>query len=79
MPPQFVSLPGLIVLVGVAWLCPINWKIFPRRTVLWELGLRFFFALFILKTPIGALGRTASLIWRNPACGRCSAVCWLVI
>jgi CNT family concentrative nucleoside transporter len=29
-------------------------KIFPWRTVLWGLGLQFFFALFILKTPVGA-------------------------
>jgi len=53
MPPQFISLLGLVVFVALAWICSMNRKIFPWRTVLWGLGLQFFFALFILKTPVG--------------------------
>ncbi len=48
------SLLGLVVFVVVAWVCSLNRKKFPWRTVLWGLGLQFTFAVLILKTPWGA-------------------------
>ena len=54
MSPKFISLLGMAMMVFFAWLCSMNRRIFPWRTVLWGLGLQLVFALFILKTPIGA-------------------------
>jgi CNT family concentrative nucleoside transporter len=54
MSPKLVSLFGMAVMIFLAWLCSLNRKIFPWRTVLWGLGLQFLFALFILRTPVGA-------------------------
>jgi len=54
MQPRLVSLLGLVVFVGVAWVLSSNRKLFPWRTVLWGLGLQFIFALLILKTSGGA-------------------------
>ena len=51
---KLVSLLGLAAMVAIAWALSSNRKLFPWRTVLWGLGLQFFFALFILRTPIGA-------------------------
>jgi concentrative nucleoside transporter, CNT family len=53
MPLRLVSLLGLVVLIALAWALSNNRRSFPWRTVLWGLGLQFFFALFILKTPAG--------------------------
>jgi nucleoside permease NupC len=52
-PERFISLLGLLVLIGLAWLCSahrdrINW-----RTVAWGTGLQVLFALLILKTGPG--------------------------
>src|SRR5207247_7434074 len=54
MSSKLVSLLVMAMMLCLAWLCSMNRKIFPWRTVLWGLGLQLFFALFILKTPIGA-------------------------
>jgi len=50
---QFISIFGIGVLVGIAWLFSkdrsnVNW-----RTVRWGLGLQFFFAVLILGTGLG--------------------------
>lgn len=50
---RLISLLGIVVFLLLAWLLSNNRRRFPWRTVLWGLGLQFFFALFILKTPIG--------------------------
>ncbi|EDY21993.1 Na+ dependent nucleoside transporter domain protein [Chthoniobacter flavus Ellin428] len=50
---RLISLLGIVVFLALAWLLSNNRRLFPWRTVLWGLGLQFFFALFILKTPIG--------------------------
>jgi CNT family concentrative nucleoside transporter len=52
--PRLVSLLGLFVLIAFAWMLSNNRRRFPWRTVLWGVGLQFVFALFILKTPVGA-------------------------
>jgi len=51
---RFQSLLGLCLLILVAWALSNNRRKFPWRTVLWGLGLQIAFAVFILKTPIGA-------------------------
>ena len=51
--PKFVSLLGMAVMIFFAWLCSLNRKMFPWRTVVRGLWLQLFFAVFILKTPIG--------------------------
>lgn len=50
---KLISALGLVVLVGLAWLCSQNRARFPWRTVWSGLGLQFAFALFILQTPYG--------------------------
>src|ERR1700761_2564219 len=50
---RLVSLLGIISFLLLAWLLSNNRRLFPWRTVLWGLALQFFFALFILKTPVG--------------------------
>ena len=52
---KLVSLLGLIVFIGIAWLISANRRHFPWRTVFWGLGLQFIFALLILKTSWGAV------------------------
>ncbi len=54
MPPQLISLLGVILLIACAWGFSNNRRRFPWRTVLWGVALQFFFAVFILKTSIGA-------------------------
>jgi CNT family concentrative nucleoside transporter len=53
MPLNLISLLGLAFLIFCAWLCSLNRRAFPWRTVLWGLGLQFAFALLMLKTPFG--------------------------
>ena len=46
---QFLSLIGLVVLLGLAWAMSYHPRRVPLRTVAWGLGLQFVFALIILK------------------------------
>lgn len=49
------SLLGLLVLTGLAWVLSVDRKRpIPWRVVGWGLALQLLFALFILKTPVGA-------------------------
>ena len=48
------SLLGLLVLVGLAWLMSTDRSRIPWRVVGWGLSLQLLFALFVLKTPMGA-------------------------
>lgn len=50
---HWTSLLGLVVFIGLAWLCSMDRKVFPWRTVAWGLGLQLAFALLILKTALG--------------------------
>jgi CNT family concentrative nucleoside transporter len=50
---RLIGLLGIVVLLGIAWLLSNNKKEIDTRIVLWGFGLQLFFALFILKTPIG--------------------------
>jgi CNT family concentrative nucleoside transporter len=49
-----VSLLGLIVFTGLAWLLSVNKKRVDWKLVAWGLVLQFVFALLILMTPWGA-------------------------
>jgi len=46
---QFLSLIGLVVLLGLAWAMSYHPRRVRVRTVIWGLGLQFVFALIILK------------------------------
>ena len=50
---QIVGILGIGILLGTAYLLSENKKDINSKTVLWGLGLQIFFALVILKTPIG--------------------------
>lgn len=50
---RFVSLLGLVVFVGLAWVMSSHRRLFPWRTVIWGMILQFGFAVLILKTPWG--------------------------
>jgi CNT family concentrative nucleoside transporter len=52
--PRLRSLVGLLVLTGLAWSLSVNRSRIPWRVVLWGISLQMVFALFILKTPVGA-------------------------
>jgi CNT family concentrative nucleoside transporter len=50
---NLVSLLGMAVLLGLAWALSSNRRAFPRRTVLWGLGLQLAFGLLLLRTAWG--------------------------
>lgn len=50
---RLVSVLGIAVLLGMAWLLSVNRGAIPWRLVLWGMGLQFVFAVLILKTPAG--------------------------
>jgi len=50
---RFISLLGVFVLIGIAFVCSNNRKKIAWRTVAWGFGLQFIFAVLILKTAIG--------------------------
>jgi len=48
------SLLGLLTLGVLAWAFSVDRKNMAWRVILWGVGLQLLFALFILKTPVGA-------------------------
>lgn len=50
---KLVSLLGLIVFIGLAWVISANRQRFPWRAVTWGLALQFIFGWLILKTGPG--------------------------
>jgi len=48
------SLLGLLTLGFLAWVFSVDRKNMAWRVILWGVGLQLLFALFILKTPLGA-------------------------
>ncbi|MEN9859932.1 MAG: Na+ dependent nucleoside transporter N-terminus [Cyanobacteriota bacterium] len=46
---KFISLLGIVALIGVAWLLSEHKRRFPFRAVMWGLTLQFFFGWFILE------------------------------
>ena len=49
------SLVGLLLLLGLAWGVSTNRRKIAWRIIIWGMALQLVFALFILKTPIGAI------------------------
>ena len=50
---RLLSVVGIFVMLGIAWLLSVDRRRIPWRVVAWGLGLQLLFALFILKTPVG--------------------------
>lgn len=50
MPPQLVSLLGLVVMIFLAWLLSSNRRLVPWRVIFGGLALQFAFAVIILHT-----------------------------
>jgi concentrative nucleoside transporter, CNT family len=50
---RLVSVLGMAVLLGIAWLLSVNRAMIPWRLVAWGTGLQVIFAVLILKTPAG--------------------------
>lgn len=48
------SVLGLLFLTGLAWLMSVDRKRVAWRVVAWGISLQLIFAVFILKTPVGA-------------------------
>ena len=49
---NFISLIGVIVLLGLAWLLSYDKKNVPYKIIVWGIGLQFIFALIILREDI---------------------------
>jgi concentrative nucleoside transporter, CNT family len=52
---RLLSLVGLVVILGIAYLFSTDRKAIRGKTVLWGLVLQLLFALFVLKTSVGQL------------------------
>jgi len=52
---RFISLLGLAVLVGIAWLFSNNKRKFPVRMVVWGILLQFAFCLLVLGIPAAGI------------------------
>jgi CNT family concentrative nucleoside transporter len=53
MSARGVALLGLAAMIGIAWLCSSQRRLFPTRTVLWGLGLQLGLGLLLLRSPVG--------------------------
>jgi len=51
---RLLSIFGMIAMLGIAWLLSVDRSRVQWRVVYWGMGLQLVFALFILKTPMGA-------------------------
>lgn len=65
--PRLISLFGLFVLIGLAWLMSSHKRRFPWRVVIGGLALQFAFGIVILKTEVGqvtfeALGDAVTML-----------------
>jgi CNT family concentrative nucleoside transporter len=50
---NLISVFGLLVLLGLAWLLSNDRRRFPWRVVIWGISLQFVFAVLLLRTPWG--------------------------
>lgn len=58
---RFIGLLGLAFILSGCWLLSSNRKLIRPRLLLWGLGLQFFFAFLVLKTPFGRIFQAASV------------------
>jgi CNT family concentrative nucleoside transporter len=52
---RFTGFAGLIVIMGIAWLCSSHKRAIKLKLIAWGLGLQFAFAILVLKTDFGKL------------------------
>lgn len=50
---NLVSLAGIVILLGFAWLCSANRKRLNWHVVFWGIGLQLVFACFVFVLPVG--------------------------
>ena len=50
---RFVSLIGMLAMLGIGWLLSADRRAVPWRIIAWGIGLQLVFAVFILKTSFG--------------------------
>jgi CNT family concentrative nucleoside transporter len=50
---NLISLSGIFILLGFAWLCSSDKKRMNWRVILWGTGLQLFFAFFVFVVPAG--------------------------
>jgi CNT family concentrative nucleoside transporter len=50
---NLVSLVGIFVLAGFAWLCSSHKRVINWRVIFWGVSLQLLFALFIFMVPVG--------------------------
>src|ERR1044071_7955959 len=55
---RFTGLLGLVVILGVAWLCSTHKRAIKLRIIAWGMGLQLVFALLVLKTDFGKIFQT---------------------
>ena len=51
---RLLSIFGMVAMLVLAWAISVDRRVVQWRVVLWGMGLQLVFALFILKTPVGA-------------------------
>ena len=51
---NLVSLGGIFILLGFAWVCSCNRRVLNWRLILWGTGLQLLFAVFVFQVPAGA-------------------------
>jgi CNT family concentrative nucleoside transporter len=52
---RFTGFAGLIVIMGIAWLCSSHKSAIKLKLIAWGLGLQFAFAILVLKTDFGKI------------------------
>jgi CNT family concentrative nucleoside transporter len=52
---RFTGLLGLVVILGIAWLCSTHKRAIKLRIIAWGMGLQLAFALLVLKTNFGKI------------------------
>jgi CNT family concentrative nucleoside transporter len=52
---RFTGFAGLIVIMGIAWLCSSHKRAIKLKLIAWGLGLQFAFAILVLKTDFGKI------------------------
>jgi CNT family concentrative nucleoside transporter len=50
---RFTGFAGLLVIMGIAWLCSSHKRAVKGKLIAWGLGLQFAFAILVLKTDFG--------------------------
>ena len=60
---QFISLVGIFVFFGLAYLLSVDRKAINWRTVVWGFAIQFLFGVLVLLIPIGFTILMLLAIW----------------